>query len=345
MRIFRQYQNIPDECRGTVVALGNFDGFHRGHQAVIAAAADVADRLGKPLGVVTMEPHPRRYFKPDSKPFRLTPFRAKAHHLQVFGVDVLTVLHFDASLSHMSAQDFVLKVLIEGLGVTHVVTGYDYRFGKGRGGGVDVLSWMGLMEGYGLTIVEPVSVGRKETGDSTEKVYSSSIIRKMIEDGKVRDAASMLGHWWTIDGIVTKGEQRGRKMAFPTINLPMTEYLEPRLGVYAVRVHISEGPDEGCYNAVANIGLRPTFGHDTVILEAHILDLSADLYGLHVEIELVDFIRPEQKFDGLESLKQQIAKDCVKAAGLLARADNQRDLLPSPRLARGIQGRRHNRQL
>lgn len=330
MRLFRQYHDIPEACRGAVVAMGNFDGFHRGHQAVIAEAGDLADQLGVPLAILTMEPHPRQFFNPSSEPFRLTPFRAKANYMRVFGVDVLVVLHFDQKLVTMSAQDFVLDVLKDGLGAVHVVVGYDYRFGQGRGGGVEVLGWMGKMEGFGVTIVAPIDQ------DGTDIPYSSSLIREALEGGQARKAAQLLGHWWSIDGHVEKGDRRGNTINFPTINLPMGEYLHPKLGVYAVRVVIGEGSFTGTYNGVANIGRRPTFAKQDIILEAHLFDFSGDIYGTHVQVEIVDFIRPEKKFDGLESLKAQIIQDSQTARTILARPENMRELLMPPRLPRGL---------
>lgn len=328
MRVFRNYHEIPEACRGGVVAMGNFDGFHLGHQAVIAEAGDLADRLGVPLVVLTTEPHPRNFFNPDLEPFRLTPFRARVGYMQAFGVDALVVLHFDKGLASLSAQDFVLKVLKGGLGAVHVVVGYDYRFGRGRGGGVDVLRWMGGMEDFGVTVVAPV-----EQGDSGGP-YSSSRIREALEGGRAQEAARLLGHWWSIDGHVTEGDRRGNTIGFPTINLPMGEYLRPKLGVYAVRAVIAEGPCAGCYNGVANIGRRPTFAKEEVNLEVHLFDFSGDIYGMHVQVEIVDFIRPEIKFDGLESLKAQIARDSEAARQVLAKPENRRELLMPPRLPR-----------
>jgi riboflavin kinase/FMN adenylyltransferase len=330
MRIFRQYHDIPEECRGAVVAMGNFDGFHLGHQTVIAEAGDLADRLGVPLAVLTTEPHPRNFFRPDLESFRLTPFRTKAHHLQVFGVDVLMVLHFDKILAGMPAEQFVLDVLIGGMGAAHVVVGYDYRFGRGRGGGTDVLRWMGGMEGFGVTVMQPVMQGGVQDGEQIP--YSSSLIREALQNGEPRQAATLLGHWWSVEGLVLHGDKRGGTIGCPTLNLSMEEYLKPKLGVYAVRAVIGEGAGGVIYNGVANIGRRPTFDKTEVILEAHLFDYAGDLYGAHAQIEIVDFIRAEAKFDGLASLKAQIAEDCESAREMLARPGNRRGLLMPPRL-------------
>ena len=310
MRILRHLDAVPEDCRGAVVTLGNFDGFHRGHQAVLIEAAKVADRLGAPLCVLTQEPHPRAFFRPGAPPFRLSSLRAKAGYLEEFGVDILVVLHFDATLAGTLAQDFVMDTLMTRLGVRHVVIGYDYRFGKGRGGGTNVLRHMSEMEGFGVTVVEPSA--------TDGVVHSSTAIREALVDGRPYDAAALLGHWWTIDGRVQEGDKRGRTIGFATANLPIDELLQPKLGVYAVRARIEDGPQEGAYDAVANIGVRPTFGKTHVLFEIHLLDFSGDLYGRHLHAEIVEFIRPERKFDGLESLKAQIAADAETARRILA---------------------------
>ena len=310
MRILRHLDDVPENCRGAVVTLGNFDGFHRGHQAVLIEAAKVADRLGAPLCVLTQEPHPRAFFRPDQPPFRLSSLRAKASYLEEFGVDVMMVLHFDAALASTLAQDFVMDILIGKLGLCHVVIGYDYRFGKGRGGGTDVLRQMGEMEGFGVTVVEP--------SEASGVVHSSTAIRDALMAGKPFDAAGLLGHWWTIDGRVQEGDKLGRTIGFPTANLPIDNLLEPHFGVYAVRVRIEDGPDQGRYDAVANIGLRPTIGTEHVLFEIHLLDFSGDLYGRHLHAEIVEFVRPERKFDGLDALKAQIAEDAETARRILA---------------------------
>jgi len=310
MRILRHLDAVPEECRGAVVTLGNFDGFHRGHQAVLIEAAKIADRLGAPLCVLTQEPHPRTFFRPGQPPFRLSSLRAKANYLEEFGVDVLVVLHFDANLAGTLAQDFVTDVLVERLGVRHVVVGYDYRFGKGRGGGTGVLMHMAEMEGFGVTVVEPSKAGGT--------IHSSTAIRDALTEGRPYDAAALLGHWWAIDGRVQEGDKRGRTIGFPTANLPIDELLQPKLGVYAVRVRIEDGPEKGRHDGVANIGIRPTIGTEHVLFEIHLIDFDGDLYGRHLHAEIVEFIRPEQKFAGLDALKSQIAKDAETARRILA---------------------------
>ncbi|MDA0338389.1 MAG: bifunctional riboflavin kinase/FAD synthetase [Proteobacteria bacterium] len=310
MQLFRHPDNLPDAAKGAVVAWGNFDGFHKGHQAVLRRAATLADELGAPLAVLTTEPHPRQFFQPDAEPFRLMSLRSKAQALGEFGVDYLYVLNFDTKMAGMLAQDFVMETLIGQLDVRHIVTGHDQRFGKGRGGGTSVLRWMGEMEGFDVTVVDPLHDG--------DDVYSSTRIRDHLRNGQPGKAAEMMGHWWHIEGRVEKGDQRGRTIGFPTANLSWLDYLEPVLGVYAVGVHIEEGEFEGMYKGVANLGMRPTFDKESIIFEAHLFDFDGDIYGVHLGIDIIDFIRPEMKFDGLDSLKAQIAADCDTARKLLA---------------------------
>jgi len=316
MHILRHYHDVPMGLRGGVYAIGNFDGVHRGHQAVIAETAAIADELGAPLGVLLFEPHPRKYFAPEKPFFRLTPFRVRAKLLAALGVDILAALPFDRHLAEKQAPDFVMDVLVNGLHVSHIVVGYDFRFGKGRTGDTTVLRYMGEMEGFGVTVVEEVKMG--------EKTFSSTEIRDALADGRPRDAAESLGHWWTVESQVVKGDQRGRTIGFPTANLTLDEHMAPKLGVYAVRIEITDGPHAGTYDGVANIGKRPTFDKKDVTLEVHIFDFDKDIYGSHAAVSLIEFIRPEQKFDGLDSLKAQIAADSARARDILAAMDAPR---------------------
>jgi riboflavin kinase / FMN adenylyltransferase len=318
MKIIRQYTDVPLEQRGAVVALGNFDGVHHGHREVINRAKAHADTLGVPLGVIVFEPHPREFFRRDDKPFRLTSLSLKARLLEKEGVDVLYVLTFDKAMAAMLAQDFISEVLVRALGVVHVVTGYDFRFGQGRGGDVSVISYMGDEEGFGVTIVDPVSIQVAARPDNDDEIFSSTRVRNCLRSGRPAEAARLLGHFWTIEGVVQKGDQRGRTIGFPTANLSMTWLVEPALGVYAVKVEVLEGPEAGVYDGVANIGRRPTFDKEDILLEAHIFSFSADLYGRPLAVSIVDFIRPERKFDGIDALKDQIRADCRSAKEILA---------------------------
>ena len=310
MKIIRHYEQIPPGLRGAVYALGNFDGVHRGHQQVIGRAAKVAEELGVPLGVLVFEPHPQQFFFPERPFFRLTPFRAKARLLERMGVNVLAALPFDERMSKMLAPEFVMDVLVNGLHAVHVVAGYDFRFGKGRGGDAAALRYMGEMEGFGTDIVDEVKNGGV--------TFSSTRIRELLGAGDPRGAAELLGHWWTVETHIQQGDQRGRTIGFPTANLPLEDHVEPALGVYAVRVEIEDGPHKGLYNGVANVGRRPTFNKQDVLLEAHIFDFAGDIYGAHAAVSFIEFIRPERKFDGLDSLKAQIAMDSERAREILA---------------------------
>lgn len=315
MQIIRHHEHIAPGLRGAVYALGNFDGVHLGHQKVIGKAAAIAGELGVPLGVLVFEPHPQQFFFPDRPFFRLTPFRAKARLLDRLGVDILAALPFDEKMSRRLAPEFVHDVLIDGFHAVHVVAGYDFRFGKGRGGDAAALSYMGEMEGFGVSIVDEV----QEAGVT----FSSTRIRELLAKGDPRGAAKLLGHWWTVETHIKQGDQRGRTIGFPTANLPLEDHVEPALGVYAVKIELEDGPHKGVYDGVANVGRRPTFDKQDVLLEVHIFDFEGDLYGAHAAVSFIEYLRPERKFDGLDSLKAQIAKDSERAREVLAALGNE----------------------
>jgi riboflavin kinase/FMN adenylyltransferase len=297
-----------------VVALGNFDGVHRGHQALIGHAADLARQRGAPLGVVAFEPHPQEFFRPSPESFRLTPFRTKARLIAELGADAMFALHFDAEMAGKSAQDFVMNVLVDGLGVDAVVVGNDFRFGKGRSGDLAVLSYMGEMEGFAVEGFAPVA----EHGG--EKI-SSTRIRNALKAGRPEEAAALLGHWWAVEARVEHGDARGRTIGVPTANMRIDETLKPAFGVYAVRVTIIEDDKPvGRYDGVANFGIRPMYRSESPLLETHLFGFCGDLYGKHLSVELVRYLRPEAQFDGLEALKVQIAKDGAEARAALAEA-------------------------
>jgi riboflavin kinase / FMN adenylyltransferase len=311
MRLFRHHTEVPVEARGAVVALGNFDGIHRGHQAVIAAAAQQARELGTTHAVLTFEPHPREFFGPDQPPFRLTPLRIKARQLEAMGVDHLFVLHFDAALSHKSAEAFVVEVLSEGLGVAHVVVGYDFVFGHGRRGTAALLADLGRLHGFGVTALPPAGI---EQGD----VFSSTRVREHLQAARPREATLLLGRPWEIEGRVEHGEKLGRKLGYPTANLMLGEYLQPALGIYAVKTGVDAGRETLWHDGVASFGYRPTVGGTHLVFEVHLFDWTGDLYGRHLRVALIEHLRPEKKFDGLDSLRAQIAADCDLARRLLA---------------------------
>jgi riboflavin kinase/FMN adenylyltransferase len=311
MRIFRHYVEFPMEFRGGVVALGNFDGVHIGHQTVIGAARAVAREKRAAAGVMSFEPHPRMVFNPTQPSFRLTPFRPKARLIEKCGVDYLLMQHFDLAFAAHTAREFIESVLVKGLGVVHVVVGYDYVFGHRREGSVQAMKEMASAYGFGVTSIGPVTAE-----DGT--VHSSSRIREALTGGLPREAARLLGRDWEIEGRVDHGDQRGRTIGFPTANIALGEYLHPAFGVYAVRAGIERGGSVDWMPGVANFGRRPTFDKDQPLLEVHLFDFDGDLYGRHMRVALVDFLRAERKFSGLDALKAQIEADCQAARHALA---------------------------
>ena len=266
--------------------------------------------------MLTFEPHPRSVFMPEGEPFRLTPFRVKEREIARLGVDLLFVQHFDLDFARKSAESFVAEVLVGAIGASHIVVGHDCTFGNRRRGTPEMLRAAGAEHGFGVTVVEPVR-------GPDAAVYSSTHIREMLRAGKPREAAAQLGRWWEIDGRVMEGDRRGRTIGFPTVNLGLGEYLRPAFGVYAVRV-AGDGADDPFagrwIDGVANIGLRPTVGTPEPRLEANLFDIDADLYGRHLRVALVDFIRPERRFAGLDALKAQIGEDAARARAILAAA-------------------------
>ena len=310
MRIYRHYDTLPADARGAAVAIGNFDGVHPGHQTVIHEAGLIAGDMCRPWTVLTFEPHPRAFFTPDSEPFRLTPFRSKAQRIAELGADLLIVQRFDKAFSSLPAEDFVNTVLVDGLGAGHVVSGYDFVFGHKRGGNCELLLAMGAKKGFGFTAVNAQT-------DSSGEAYSSTRVRERLGDADPRGAAAILGRDFEIEGRVARGEARGKSIGFPTANIPLGAYLRPALGVYAVRAAIEQENGEIWLDGVANIGVRPTFGSDGVVLEVFLFDFDDDLYGKRLRVRLVDFLRPEKKFDGVDDLKAQIAQDSAKAQKIL----------------------------
>ena len=311
MQILRHYQEVPAASRGAAVALGNFDGVHRGHQEIIAKAMRLAQELEVPPAVVTFEPHPRQVFKPDCEAFRLTPFRVKARLIEALGVEVLFALPFDRAFANLSAEDFVLQVLVQGLGLRYLVVGDNFRFGKGRQGDIALLTEMGRGNGFGVTSVPLIT-------SKNDEAYSSTLVRHYLKNGNPTRAALLLGRYWEIEGKVEKGDQRGRTIGFPTANVSLGETLQPAYGVYAVRAAIENGGGTIEWRAgVANLGLRPTVAGTEPRLEVHLFDFADDIYGKHLRVALVDHLRPEQKFADLEALKAQIEVDSRRAMATL----------------------------
>ena len=307
MRIFRDWRGLTAADRGASVAMGNFDGVHLGHQAVI----DLARRPDAPLGILTFEPHPREFFAPDAPPFRLMNAEARRNRLEKLGVDLLFELPFTRDLAALPAQTFARDVLAQGLGLSHVVVGADFQFGKGRAGTAETLRAHGQEFGFDVTILPIVG--------SEDGAISSTAIRQALSLGRVRDAAEMLGHRHRIDGAVLHGEKRGRELGYPTANMAVEGLHLPKLGVYAVKVDVLGGAFAGCYDGVASLGVRPMFGVNAPNFEVHLFDFQGDLYGQHLSVALVDYLRPEARFDGLQALIDQMDEDSRQARALLAR--------------------------
>ena len=317
MRVLRDYAAPPD-LRGAAVAIGNFDGVHRGHRALFRRTREIAAATGRPFAVLTFEPHPRQVFLPDAPPFRLTPFRSKLRLIAAEGADAIFCLRFNRALYGKPADRFIADVLVDGIGIRHAVVGYDFAFGFRRSGRAETLVQAGGEHGFDVTVVEPVT--------HQDDVCSSTIIRVNLETGRIRRAAQLLGHWWEVEGRIRGGDRRGRTIGFPTANLHLRpSALRPALGVYAVRLAIDAGDGSApeWRDGVANLGRRPTFGGDGVVLEVHLFDFAGDLYGRHVRVAFVEHLRPERKFAGLDALKAQIAADGARARELLALPENR----------------------
>jgi riboflavin kinase/FMN adenylyltransferase len=312
MKTFKTYSDISTDSQGAVVAMGNFDGVHLGHQSVIALARAIAATNNAPLGVITFEPHPRQLFAPDAPPFRLMNEETRAHRIHKLGIDALFELPFNTALSQLTAEEFARDVLTNGLKIKHVIIGADFRFGKGRQGDADMLCELGQQMGFGVTVAPLIS---DDKGD-----YSSSAIREALSTGHPEDAARILGHWHRIDGIVEKGDQRGRELGFPTANISLDDLHLPKFGVYAVFFDILNGPHKGVYRGAASLGVRPTFGVNKPNLETFLFDFSGDIYGASVSVALVAYQRPEEKFDNLEDLIKQMNIDCFEAREILEKA-------------------------
>ena len=303
---------MPDTARRAVLAIGNFDGVHLGHQQVIADARALADAKNAPLGVMLFDPHPQQFFAPDAPPFRLTRLVTRAALLADLGVDFTLALPFDANMAACEAEDFIADILVDKLAVSGVCVGYDFCFGKGRKGNFAMLRDVGGEMGFETFATEAVL-----QPDSTQP-FSSSAIRNFLRDGEPELAAALMAHAFAIEAAVQTGDRRGHTIGFATANMPLDDYVLPKFGVYAVRAEVLDGAFSGqILSGVANLGLRPTVGTDKPRLESHFFDFDGDLYGANLRVSLLHFIRPEQKFDGLDALKKQIALDSDTAREML----------------------------
>ncbi len=309
MRWLDHREKMPAALRGAVIALGNFDGFHRGHQAVAGEAIRWAHEEGRPSIIATFDPHPVRFFKPEVPPFRLTTLEQRQELYLAAGATAMLVFHFDAELAGTSAEDFISEILVQRLGAHGVVTGGDFTFGKGAKGNVELLDKVGGGLGLQARVVEPVGDG----GD----VVSSSRIREALRQGDPQTATHLLTRPFAIRGIVEHGDKRGREIGFPTANLGLENYLRPKYGIYAVTGRILATGQ--VLKGAANIGVRPHFDPPKELLEPYFFDFSGDLYGQEVEVAFHHFLRPEARFESLDALTAQMEKDCAEAKALLAR--------------------------
>ena len=308
MRWLDHREAMPDPLRGAIIALGNFDGFHAGHQAVAGEAIRWAREEGRPAIVATFDPHPVRFFKPDVEPFRLTTLEQRQELYLAAGATAMLVFHFDAELAGTSAQDYVADILGSRLGAAGVVTGEDFTFGAARGGNIDVLRDVGAAQGIRSRTVGPVTEGGE--------IVSSSRIRNALRKGDPQEAARLLTRPFAIRGIVQHGDKRGREIGYPTANLSVESYLRPKFGVYAVTGRILATGQ--MLKGAANIGIRPQFTPPKELLEPYFFDFQGDLYGQEVEVAFHHFLRGEAAFDSLDALITQIERDCAHAAELLA---------------------------
>ena len=310
VEIVTDWRGLPDGLKGAAVAIGAFDGVHRGHQAVIATAREAARSLGAPLGVVSFDPHPRRWFQPDAAPFRLMTPAQMARALEPLGVDRLYLLPFDADMAAMSDEAFATRVLADGLGVRHAAVGFDFTYGKGRTGSPEGLRRQGEILGFTVTVCDRVD-------DPDGLKLSSSAVREAVHAGDMERAKAILGRPFAIEGEVVHGDKRGRTIGVPTANIRLGDYMRPAYGVYATRTRL---PDGRVFDGVASLGLRPMYALDEPLLEVWLFDFDGDLYGQTVETELVAFLRGEEGFADLDALKRQIDLDAAAARAALAPA-------------------------
>ncbi|QYC08964.1 bifunctional riboflavin kinase/FAD synthetase [Brevundimonas nasdae] len=308
MQIVRDWRGLADALKGAAVAVGAFDGVHRGHQAVIAGAKAAAERLGAPLGVVSFDPHPRRWFQPDAAPFGLMTADQMAEALAPLGVDILYLLPFDAEMAGMSDSGFAERVLAQGLGIRHAGVGFDFTFGKGRSGSPEALRTYGERLGFTVSVAE-----RLDDADGLK--LSSSAVREALKAGDMARAAAILGRPFAIRGEVIHGDKRGRTIGVPTANIELNGYMRPAYGVYAVRTRL---PDGRVIDGVASLGVRPMYALETPLLEVWLFDFDEEIYGQTVDTQLIAWLRGEEKFDGLEALKVQIDADAKAARAALA---------------------------
>jgi riboflavin kinase / FMN adenylyltransferase len=305
MDVVHGWHDVPERLRGGSIAIGNFDGVHRGHRAVLHAAQTTAAERKAPMGAMVFEPYPRKYFQPQKPLFRLTQLPRKLQLLAEYGCDFTAVIPFDQTTADLSAAEFARQILAEGYAIRHATVGWNFFFGKGRGGNPGVLAELGRLHGFGVTMVE----AQGNAGD----VFSSTRIRELLAEGDVAAAAEMLGSWWRIGGVVVGGAGRGTVMGYPTANIRLDEGVTLMHGIYAVNAYVEGQKLKGA----GYLGTRPTFDAGLPVLEIFIFDFDGDLYGKTMEIEFIELIREDMKFRSMDALTAQMSDDCAKARAIL----------------------------
>lgn len=304
MHIIRDIASMPASCRGAAIALGNFDGVHLGHRAILQRCIDMARKAGTPAAAMTFEPHPREFLAPGRESLRICSLRHKLSLMRQMGIDAVFLMRFNRALAGMSAASFVEDLLHGQLGAEHVVTGYNFAFGHNREGSIELLGDMAGRLGFGFSFCPPVM-------DAVGKPVSSSAIRQLLAAGEMEKADELLGRPYRMEGRVAHGEKRGRELGFPTANLPLGKRFKPRFGVYAVRFRL--GDEAAWHDGVASIGVKPTFGDYAPLLEVHALDMARDMYGQCMQVDVLHFLREEARFEQVDALKMQMEQDCMQA--------------------------------
>jgi riboflavin kinase / FMN adenylyltransferase len=307
MEVLQGWQAVPNRLKGASLAIGNFDGVHRGHRAILDAAKATASERGLPMGAMVFEPYPRKYFQPQKPFFRLTPLPRKLELLAGRGCGFTAIIPFDRIVAELRATEFIRLILVDGFAIAHAVVGYNFFFGKDRGGNPNVLAEQGSVHGYGMTVVEPQGYAGE--------IFSSTRVRELLAEGDVAAAAEMLGYWWRISGLVEGGAGRGQGLGFPTANIRLEEGVSLKHGIYAVHVYV----DGLRFQGASYLGTRPTFDAGLPLLETFLFDFDGNLYGKTIEIEFIAFVREDAKFRSAGTLSAQMAADCAKAKDILDR--------------------------
>jgi riboflavin kinase/FMN adenylyltransferase len=318
MKVFTSYKSLKKYTKDSILLLGNFDGIHRGHQKIIESAKKIQSKENKKVGVLLFDPHPKIFFKKEKRNFLLTQINSRCEILKSYGLDYVIVLKFSSSVAKMTPNHFCKKILLEGIQMKHIFVGKNFKFGNNRSGDYQYLKDFGKKNNFSVSPVSIFKLPLSLAKNFNKKIFSSSNVRLAIESGKIRIANSMLGRPWFINGKVIKGDQRGRLIGFPTANIEIKDYSQPKYGVYAVTVEmIKKSSKYKLYKGIANFGVRPTFNKKTPLLEVYLFDFNLNIYNSALKVNFIDFIRKEKKFSGIDSLKMQLNKDILQATQVL----------------------------